>query len=131
MSHRIFIEPDTSTSAGRYRSAGVTLDRLRCSILNLPGVEKIYPRSPYVLRAMRTTQSRSHATSEAPEGSQNHTSNSSDDTLIQGTGGADLTVAVRIGAAPGVHVPTLAREVGALLARELPAAAIEVEIVSC
>lgn len=130
MSHRLFIEPDTSTSAGRRLPAGVTLDRLRCSLLGLPGVEKIYPRSPYVLRAMRTAQNRSHATAEAPEGSQEHASSSSPGTL-QGTGGTDLTVAVRIGAAPGVHVPTLAREVGALLARELPAAAIEVEIVSC
>ncbi|MFC6352530.1 hypothetical protein ACFP6B_01285 [Rothia nasimurium] len=137
MGHLLFIEP-ASSGAEADQLAGVNLADLRQSILSLPGVEKIYPRSPYLLRSLKTAQKHLEATraraagegqEASPGGNRPHSTRSAHGE-DQPTDSTDR-VRVRIGAAEGVQVPQLACQVGTLLAQQLPEHTVEVEIVSC
>lgn len=123
MKHTIYLEPlseDSPVSDEAYE--GVSLNHLREIILQVPGVEKIYPKIPYLVQAARLSYSLLSNLSQAE---------SPADSGDSRAGQQPPTLTVRLGISPNYRAPEVARAVGQALATELPGKPISVEVASC
>lgn len=123
MERTVFLEPlaeDQNATDQVYE--GVSLDHLRKVVLEVPGVQKIYPRAPYLVQALRASYSQ--VAGLLSDASQADRGSSPGQEQVP-------TLTVRLGVDPGFRTPEVARKVGKVLAAELPGKPVSVEVVSC
>lgn len=122
MKPTIFLEPLAEGQQTTESYEGVSLEHLRKLVLEVAGVEKIYPRTPYLIQAAKASYSQ---ITGLPDGGP------SADEDISPDQEHIPTLTVRLGVNPRFRAPEVARSVGQVLATELPGKPISVEVVSC
>lgn len=123
MKPTVFLEPlaeGQQTTTESYQ--GVSLEHLRKLVLEVAGVEKIYPRTPYLIQVAKASYSQISRLSNDGPSADEETSPDQEQTP---------TLMVRLGVDPRFRAPEVARSVGQVLATEFPGKPISVEVVSC